>query len=278
VVEQAVRGSMAAVPADLRSPDGNVQVALDHVSIQYPGGRGSARVLAVEDVTVSMTAGEKFVILGPSGCGKSTLLTAIGGFLPVTRGEIRVAGEIVSRPSMSRILVFQDFGQLMPWRTVLGNVAWAVRKRWPKMSASEVQERATHYVELVNLTDQAGQFPNTLSGGQKQRCAIARSFAVRPEILLMDEPFGALDAINREKMQSELDRLWEAEGRKITVVFVTHDVNEAVHLGHRIMVMSRGPGRLRNLVTNPYVGTPPQEAHAVQLVEDLRELLKDTRS
>ena len=154
----------------------------------------------------------------------------------------------------------------------------AIRKRWPKMNDAEAQERARHYVELVGLGAQADQYPNTLSGGQKQRGAIARAFAVKPEILLMDEPFGALDAINREKMQFELNRLWSAEEEKVTIAFVTHDVNEAVHLGHRIMVMSRGPGRLREMVDNPYVGSPPHDARALQLVEDLRELLKDAKT
>jgi NitT/TauT family transport system ATP-binding protein len=132
-----------------------------------------------------------------------------------------------------------------------------------------------HYVELVGLGQQTNQYPNTLSGGQKQRCAIARAFAVQPEILLMDEPFGALDAINRERMQFELNRLWAAEKESTTIAFVTHDVNEAVHLGHRVMVMSRGPGRMRALIENPSVGSPPHDAAALKLVDELRELLKD---
>jgi NitT/TauT family transport system ATP-binding protein len=264
----------AAQPA-AGAAEARAQVEIDHVSIEFPGARGRGKVLAVSDVSVNIRRGEKFVILGPSGCGKSTLLTAMGGFIPVSGGQIRVAGEVVRRPSMNRILVFQDFGQLLPWRTVLSNVAWGIRKKWPKMPDKEVQERARHYVDLVGLGVQAEQYPNTLSGGQKQRCAIARAFAVKPEILLMDEPFGALDAINREKMQFELNRLWGAEGEKVTIAFVTHDVNEAVHLGHRIMVMSRGPGRLRALVDNPSVGQPPHDARALALVDELRELLKD---
>ncbi|VTU30734.1 Bicarbonate transport ATP-binding protein CmpD [Variovorax sp. SRS16] len=251
-------------------------VEVDRVSIQFPGSRGRGTVVAVEDVSVSIRRGEKFVLLGPSGCGKSTLLTAIGGFIPVSSGEIRVDGKAVTRPSMNRVLVFQDFGQLLPWRTVVNNVEWAIAKRWPKMGAKERAERACHYIERVGLGVQAQQYPNTLSGGQKQRCAIARAFAIQPEILLMDEPFGALDAINREKMQHELNRLWDAEDKRVTIAFVTHDVNEAVHLGHRVMVMSRGPGRLRALVDNPNVGSPPHDASALKLVDELRELLKDT--
>ncbi|MDQ3025039.1 MAG: ATP-binding cassette domain-containing protein [Pseudomonadota bacterium] len=250
-------------------------VVMDRVSIEFPGARGRASVLAVSDVSVSIRRGEKFVLLGPSGCGKSTLLTAIGGFIPVSAGEIRVHGETVKGPSMNRLLVFQDFGQLLPWRTVAANVEWAVGKRWPQKPAAERRDRAMQYVELVGLGPQAQQYPNTLSGGQKQRCAIARAFAVQPEILLMDEPFGALDAINRERMQFELNRVWAAESERVTIAFVTHDVNEAVHLGHRVMVMSRGPGRLRALIDNPSVGSPPHDGAALALVEELREQLKD---
>jgi NitT/TauT family transport system ATP-binding protein len=251
-------------------------VAVDRVSIEFAGSRGRGTVVAVKDVSFAIGAGEKFVILGPSGCGKSTLLTAIGGFIPVSAGEIRVDGKAVTRPSMNRVLVFQDFGQLLPWRTVAGNVEWAVARRWPSLAPAECRDRSMHYVELVGLGPQADQYPNTLSGGQKQRCAIARAFAVHPKILLMDEPFGALDAINRERMQFELNRVWAAESDRITIAFVTHDVNEAVHLGHRVMVMSRGPGRKRALVDNPSVGSPPHDGAALQLVDELRELLKDT--
>lgn len=275
---------MVAVPLAMSTPPiqaaagvaaAGDMVAVDHVSIEFPGSRRRGRVVAVEDVSVSIRRGEKFVILGPSGCGKSTLLTAIGGFLPLSGGEIRVDGKRVIGPSMQRVLVFQDFGQLLPWRTAVANVEWALGKRWPKMPAAERHERAMHYIQLVGLGQQADQYPNTLSGGQKQRCAIARAFAVKPAILLMDEPFGALDAINRERMQVELNRVWDAEAEKTTIAFVTHDVNEAVHLGHRIMVMSRGPGRLRALVDNPSVGSPPHDTAALRLVEELRELLKD---
>ncbi|MGE0748999.1 MAG: ABC transporter ATP-binding protein [Variibacter sp.] len=252
-------------------------VAIRNVTIAY-GAPGKKAVVAVENVTVDVRRGEKFILLGPSGCGKSTLLTAVAGFLPVTSGRIEVGGQPVARPSMSRIMMFQDFGQLFPWRSLVGNVEWALRRRWPRLATSEIKERARHYVGLVGLSRQADQYPNTLSGGQKQRCAIARAFAVSPEILLMDEPFGALDAINRERMQDELNRLWNEAGSKITVMFVTHDVNEAVHLGHRIMVMSPGPGRLRALLENHHVGSAAHDAVALPLVSELRELLKDERA
>lgn len=251
-------------------------VDIRNVSIAYRAARsGKAAVVAVDDVSVSIRRGEKFVILGPSGCGKSTLLMAVGGFIDVASGVIAVNGKEVRKPSMDRIMVFQDFFQLLPWKTVRGNVAWGIRKRWPSMSRRDADQKALDMVRLVGLEPQADQYPNTLSGGQKQRCAIARSFAVTPEILLMDEPFGALDAITRERMQYELNRIWGEQKSPTTVAFVTHDVNEAVHLGHRIMVMTRGPGRVREIVENPWVGKPPNDTNAMLLAAELRDLLKD---
>ena len=261
-------------PATAPSDAGRPAVAIKDVTIAFQSWSKST-IVAVDKVSVEIRKGEKFILLGPSGCGKSTLLTAIAGFIPVTHGSIEINGDAVRRPSMSSILVFQDFGQLFPWRTVAGNVEWAVRRRWPRMSGPEVRDRASHYVDLVGLSNQARQYPNTLSGGQKQRCAIARAFAVSPDLLLMDEPFGALDAINREHMQAELNRLWAEADPRNTVVFVTHDVNEAVHLGHRIMVMSHGPGRLRAVLDNPHVGAPPHDGSAMRLVSELRDLLKE---
>ena len=253
-----------------------VLVSLRDVSISYPAS-GRGEIIAVDKVSIDVRRGEKLVILGPSGCGKSTLLTAVAGFIPVASGTIEVSGEPVVGPSMTRVMVFQDFGQLFPWRKVLGNVKWAIHRRWPKLAAEDVDKRARRFIELVGLSRQIEQFPHTLSGGQKQRCAMARAFAVSPEILLMDEPFGALDAISRERMQTELNRLWGEAEPKVTVIFVTHDVNEAVHLGHRIMVMSTGPGRLRAVIENSHVGVPPYDTAAMPLVAVLRELLREER-
>jgi len=251
-------------------------VAIENVCIDYDVGPAKREKLrAVEDVSISIRRGEKLVILGPSGCGKSTLLMALGGFLPISSGTIKVNGTPVSRPSMERIMVFQDFYQLLPWLSVLDNVKWGIRKRWPKMKKEEVTRIALKQVELVGISRQAHQYPNTLSGGQKQRCAIARSFAATPEILLMDEPFGALDAINRERMQQELNNIWSEQDQPTTIAFVTHDVNEAVLLGHRVMVMSSGPGRIRAVVDNPHVGKPSDGPEAVNLAAHLRDLLKE---
>ncbi|HEX2049517.1 MAG TPA: ABC transporter ATP-binding protein [Actinomycetota bacterium] len=244
---------------------------LHDVTIDYDGPGGSVR--AVESLSAEIVANEKFVILGPSGCGKSTLLAALGGFVQLTSGSIVVHGEAVARPSLERVMVFQDFGQLFPWKTVLDNVTFALRRRWPRASRSELAERARRYVELVGLGAQSTQHPHTLSGGQKQRAAIARAFALSPQMLLMDEPFGALDALNRERMQRELNRIWEEE--RTTIVFVTHDVLEAVHLGHRILVMTPGPGRVREIVRNPTVGAAPTDPAGLEVAARLRALLSD---
>lgn len=269
--------TVSAVAPRPDPPPNEALVAVRNASIAY-NTRGRPATLAVDNVTIDIRKGEKFVILGPSGCGKSTLLTAIGGFIPITSGSIEIDGQQVGRPSMGRIMVFQDFGQLFPWRTVLGNVKWGIHRRWPALGRKEVLARAEECIELVGLKHQSAQYPNTLSGGQKQRCALARAFAVSPALLLMDEPFGALDAINRERMQAELNRMLVARARGMTVIFVTHDVNEAVHLGDRIMVMSRGPGRVRALVDNPHVGVPPFHPDVMPLAAELRELLKDSEA
>lgn len=251
-------------------------VQIENVCIDYKLGPGKRQTLrAVDDVSFSIRRGEKLIILGPSGCGKSTLLMAMGGFLPIASGVMKVNGRSVSRPSMERIMVFQDFNQLLPWMTVLENVKWGIRKRNRDLKPDRIENLAKRQVELVGLSRQADQFPNTLSGGQKQRCAIARSFGATPEILLMDEPFGALDAINRERMQQELNNIWSEQETPTTIAFVTHDVAEAVLLGHRIMVMSASPGRVRAIVDNPAVGLPADDARGMALAGELRELLKE---
>lgn len=225
-------------------------VDLKDVVIDYPPLHGTKGVRAINGLTVDIREGERFVILGPSGCGKSTVLHAIGGNLPVASGRLTVSGKSVVRPGLDRIFVFQEFDQLLPWKTVRGNVEFALackaRRTGDRSSKNERREKADHYLDAVNLSKQADQFPHTLSGGQKQRAAIARAFSLAPRILLMDEPFASLDAINRDRMQNLLLELWQAE--RCTVVFVTHDVAEAGKLADRILVLTEGPGRRRALI------------------------------
>jgi NitT/TauT family transport system ATP-binding protein len=208
--------------------------------------RQDRRVVALEDLRLSVAAGEFLTIVGPSGCGKSTLLHILGGFIPPSQGTIRIAGRMVNGPGPDRGVMFQDLA-LFPWRTVLGNVTWGLEVQGrPKAERLAIAER---YLDLVGLLAFKDAYPAELSGGMKQRVALARVLAFDPAVLLMDEPFGALDAQTRELMQEELQRIWLATGK--TVLFVTHDVEEAVYLGDRVVVFSARPGRVKAEVSVP---------------------------
>ena len=199
-------------------------------------------VRATHRVSFDVHQGDRFVLLGASGCGKSSLLKAVGGFLRAREGEIRLEGEPVREPGPDRVVVFQEFDQLPPWKTVLANVMFPLlaSKRLPKVQA---RERALEALAKVGLADFATAYPHTLSGGMKQRAAIARALAMRPKVLLMDEPFAALDALTRRRMQEELLELWDEE--RFTLLFVTHSIEEALVVGSRILVLSPHPGRVR---------------------------------
>lgn len=215
-------------------------LAVENVSLEY---RTRERIVrATHDVSFDVFGGDRFVLLGPSGCGKSTLLKAVGGFIEPASGTISLDGQIVRGPGADRIVVFQEFDQLPPWKTVLQNVAFPLRVA-KKLSRAEANERALHYLEKVGLAAFANAYPHTLSGGMKQRVAIARALAMQPRVLLMDEPFAALDALTRRKMQEELLRLWEEVN--FTLLFVTHSIEEALVVGNRILLLSPHPGRVR---------------------------------
>lgn len=201
--------------------------------------RGDHAVVALEDVDLDVAPGEFVTILGPSGCGKSTLLHLVGGFDEPTLGEVRADGAVVTGPGRERGMVFQQ-ATLFPWRTIEANVAWPIEVTGTGRRAART--RARELLELVGLADFGRSYPAELSGGMRQRAAIARTLAMEPRVLLMDEPFGALDAQTRELMQDELNRLWQESD--LTVLFVTHDITEAVYLGDRVVVMSARPGRI----------------------------------
>ena len=187
--------------------------------------------------------GEFITIIGPSGCGKSTFLHIMGGFIGADAGAIRVYGNEVTRPGPDRGMMFQEFA-LFPWKTVAGNVAWGLEAHGaPK---AEIEATVRKYLDMTGLADFRNHYPAELSGGMKQRVALARVLAFDPKVLLMDEPFGALDAQTRETMQEEVTRLWERT--KKTIVFVTHDIEEAVYLGDRVIVLSARPGRIKEEV------------------------------
>jgi NitT/TauT family transport system ATP-binding protein len=199
-------------------------------------------VTAVYRVDFEILRSDRFVLLGPSGCGKSTLLKAVAGFVAPVEGEILVRGRCVNRPGPDRMMVFQEFDQLLPWKTVKENVMFALTatRKLPHKAAAE---RAMHYIEKVNLTRFANSYPHMLSGGMKQRVAIARGMAMEPDILLMDEPFAALDALTRRKMQEELLQLWD--DTHFTVLFVTHSIVEAIKVGNRILLLTPHPGQVK---------------------------------
>jgi NitT/TauT family transport system ATP-binding protein len=228
-------------------------------------------VTAVEDMSFDVASGEKFILLGPSGCGKSTLLKAVAGFIPPVDGSISLNGRVVDRPGPDRVVVFQEFDQLLPWKTVLGNVAYPL-KITRRVPSKQVRAHAARFINMVGLEPFKDAYPHTLSGGMKQRVAIARSLAIGPEMLLMDEPFASLDALTRTRMQDELNAIWK-ETRK-TILFVTHSIQEAVILGHRILVMTPGPGRVRTILDN-YAADQPLDSPAVaELQRHIRGLLE----
>lgn len=225
------------------------EIVIDRVSHTYTPARGRP-LTALESVSLTVREGEFLALLGPSGCGKSTLLYLIGGFLPTIDGTIMVGDRPVKAPGPDRGVVFQHFA-LFPWKTVRQNVLYGLEKQ--NLAKDERESRARHFIELVHLTGFEDSYPSQLSGGMKQRVALARTLAMDPAILLMDEPFGALDAQTRSLMQEELTTIL-GRSRK-TVVFVTHDVQEALLLSDRIAVMSARPGRIKEIVEVADPGT-----------------------
>jgi NitT/TauT family transport system ATP-binding protein len=216
------------------------------VTLQYR--TPSHVVTATYRVSFDVHESDRFVLLGPSGCGKSTLLKAIGGYVAPVEGRMLLDGIPVSRPGPDRVFVFQDFEQLLPWKTVCENIVFALTAagRW---SARDARERARHYIDKVNLSTFADSYPHTLSGGMKQRVAIARGLAMEPRVLLMDEPFAALDALTRARMQEELLQLWEEA--KFTVIFVTHSIPEAIRVAQRLVLLTPHPGQVRAELNGP---------------------------
>lgn len=226
----------------------HIQQAADNAPLLRVGAlnleyRTRQRVVrATHDVSFDVFPADRFVLLGPSGCGKSSLLKAVGGFMPAVSGSILLDGERITQPGPDRLMVFQEFDQLPPWKTVLENVMFPLLASG-KARRPEARDRARYFIDKVGLTAFADAYPHTLSGGMKQRVAIARALAMEPKVLLMDEPFAALDALTRRKMQEELLALWEEV--RFTLLFVTHSIEEALVVGSRILLLSPHPGRVR---------------------------------
>jgi NitT/TauT family transport system ATP-binding protein len=218
-------------------------------------------VTATWRVDFSVHPSDRFILLGPSGCGKSTLLKAVGGYMKPVEGEIRLKGHAVEHPGPDRMMVFQEFDQLLPWKTVKENVVFPLVASG-KLRGRAAEEKALDAIAKVNLAKFADSFPHTLSGGMKQRVAIARGMAMEPDILLMDEPFAALDALTRRKMQDELLALWN--DTRFTVLFVTHSIAEAIKIGSRILLLSPHPGQVKAELNSLPADAPPAEVLALE--------------
>ena len=244
------------MPPPAHDCEGMSQIVIEGVKHTYRPPRGRP-VLALEDVSLDVREREFVALLGPSGCGKSTLLYLIGGFLPIEIGAIRVEGKPVAGPGPDRGIVFQNFA-LFPWKSVRDNILYGLERQG--MPRGEREQRAQAFIDLVGLKGFEDSYPSQLSGGMKQRTALARTLAFDPEILLMDEPFGALDAQTRSLMQAELLRIWQRTPK--TVIFVTHDVQEAVYLADRVAVMSARPGRIKAIVETRFDKTDPEFSRA----------------
>jgi NitT/TauT family transport system ATP-binding protein len=220
-----------------------VKLEVDHLSKRYWLEREAREVLALSDVTLEVAEGEFMAIVGPSGCGKTSLLNVVAGLLPYEAGSVKIDSRTVEGPGIDRALVFQH-ASLLPWRTVAGNVRYGMELQ-RRFDEATMRDRAEHFTKLVGLSGFERHYPSELSGGMQQRVNLARALAADPAVLLMDEPFAAVDAQTREFMQAELLKIW-AQARK-TVLFITHQINEAIYLADRVAVMSARPGRVKDV-------------------------------
>jgi len=244
---------------------------IDLSGIDYEYATADRAVVALRDVSFGVAESEFLCVVGRSGCGKSTLLNIVAGFLTPTKGEIRIGGRTVSGRGLDRGIVFQDFAQLFPWRTAQRNVEFGLEMKG--MPRAERAKTAQRFLELVNLEAFAAAYPHELSGGMQQRVAIARALAYNPSVLLMDEPFAALDALTRDEMQSMLVHVWR-ETRK-TIIYVTHNVAEAVYLADRIVILTPHPGTLRADIRIPL--TRPRDVLSVEFLEYQKQVVSFLR-
>ena len=253
------------------NPSDDIVLSVQGVTCQYK--TREALVTATHQVSFDVHKADRYVILGPSGCGKSTLLKAVAGFLSPVEGRIRLNGHAIVGPGPDRMMVFQEFDQLLPWKTVYQNVIFPMQKTG-RFSTVEAREKAETYIEKVKLTKFRDVFPHTLSGGMKQRVAIARAMAMEPDILLMDEPFAALDALTRRRMQHELLDLWGEI--KFTLLLVTHSIEEAVTVGSKLLVLSPHPGEVRAEFVSPeYIDGVQNVQECAALQKQINDILFD---
>jgi NitT/TauT family transport system ATP-binding protein len=247
----------------------NARIVFDHVSVEFPSASGPIRV--VDDVSFEIGEREFVSIIGPSGCGKTTMMNIAAGFVRPTTGRVLLDGKPVAGPGPDRGVIFQDYG-VFPWLTVRQNIAFGLGLAANRALAGEREAICQRYMGLMGLADFADAWPRTLSGGMRQRLAIARAYAVRPEFLLMDEPFGALDAQTRSAMQDLLLEVLQAEGK--TVMLITHSVEEAIYLSSRIVVMTARPTRIREVIEVPFAYPREESLHESPAFGELRSHIR----
>jgi NitT/TauT family transport system ATP-binding protein len=252
-----------------------IKLQIEHLTKRYRLERESSQAMALQDVSLAVNDGEFLAVVGPSGCGKTTLINIVAGLMPYDEGAVAIDGARVDGPGTDRAVVFQH-PSLLPWRTIAGNVRYGMEMQ-KRFDESTMQQRADHFLKLVGLSGFEKHFPGELSGGMQQRVNLARALASDPVVLLMDEPFAALDAQTREFMQSELLKIW-TKARK-TVLFITHQINEAIYLADRVAVMSARPGRLKAVFDIPF-GRPrtltlKRDAKFVEIEDRIWHLIEE---
>ena len=252
-----------------------IKLQIDHLTKHYWVEREDRNVLALSDVSFSVDDGEFMGIVGPSGCGKTSMLNIIAGLLPYEEGNVSIDGKRVSGPGIDRAVVFQH-SSLLPWRTIAGNVRYGMELQ-KRFGEATMKERTDYFIKLVGLSGFDRHYPSELSGGMQQRVNLARALAADPVVLLMDEPFAALDAQTREFMQAELLKIWSKA--KKTVVFITHQINEAIYLADRVVVMSARPGRVKEIFRVPF-GRPrdlslKRDARFLELEDSVWKLIEE---
>ena len=246
------------------------RIVFDRVSMEFPSSHGPLRV--VDDVSYEIDDGEFVAVIGPSGCGKTTMMNMVAGFVAPTHGRVLLDGKPIAGPGPDRGVIFQEYG-VFPWLSVRENIAFGLRLGANRAEAAEREEICARYMNLMGLADFADAWPKMLSGGMRQRLALARAYAVRPQFLLMDEPFGALDAQTRTAMQDLLLQVLAAERK--TVMLITHSVEEAIYLASRIVVMSARPTRIRERIAIPFAYPRSESLHETREFGELRSHIRE---
>ena len=249
---------------------GRERIVFEQVSVRFPTPAGPLEV--VDDVSFAIADGEFVALIGPSGCGKTTMLNLVAGFVAPTAGRVLLDGKLIGGPGPERGVIFQDYG-VFPWLTVQQNIEFGLKLRANRVSGEQRAQIRERYMRLMGLADFADAYPKTLSGGMRQRLALARAYAVKPQFLLMDEPFGALDAQTRSRMQDLLLEVLQQEGK--TVMLITHSVEEAIYLSSRIVVVSARPARVRAVIHVPFAYPREEALHESPEFGELRSHVRD---